>query len=66
MMKEFDALSWIVSVYDYLKLNGDIIHQHGFKKAGILDAIEGNLDDLNTESVVDDDAFSDLYCYINC
>ena len=39
MMKEFDAL-WIVSVYDYLKLNGDIIHQHGFQKAGILDAID--------------------------
>ena len=61
IMKEVEAM-WMVSAYDYIKSSSTII-QNGFKKAGILDAVEGRLDDLPIQSAdleLEEDPFRDL------
>lgn len=61
IMKEVEAM-WMVSAYDYIKSSSTII-QNGFKKAGILDAVEGQLDDLPIQSAdleLEEDPFRDL------
>ena len=57
MMKEVEAI-WIVSAYDYIKSNKNII-QNGFKKAGISDAIE-NPPQVEEEQTNAEDTFCDL------
>ena len=61
ILKEVEAM-WMVLAYDYIKSSSTII-QNGFKKAGILDAVEGRLDDLPIQSAdleLEEDPFRDL------
>ena len=49
IMKELEAM-WMVSAYNCIKSN-KTINQNGFSKTGIMDAIEGKLDDSSTDLV---------------
>ena len=65
MMKEVEAMQ-MVAAYDYIKSSSTII-QNGFKKAGILDALEGQVDDLLIQSAdleTEEDLLGDLHVHV--
>ena len=57
-MKELEA-KWIVLVYDYFR-SKPTISMNGFKAAGILDAMEGKINLVDTAPSDDEDPFADL------
>ena len=57
-MKELEA-KWIVSAYDYLRCSPSV-SLNGFKAAGILDAMEGEIISVDLDPLDDEHPVVDL------